>query len=98
MNKYFQLGHVSSDDSPIIRPDGERSISQNLTLLNTLVHDVINLLYYEHWTDKQKYFYVASLLAHKLWLNFEFESENEKIVYWVQNRCILVTEYMGTCT
>ena len=48
MNKYFQLGHVSSDDSPVIRPDGERSISQNLTLLNTLVHDVINLLYYEH--------------------------------------------------
>lgn len=48
MNKYFQLDHVSSDDSPIIRPDGERSISQNLTLLNTLVHDVINLLYYEH--------------------------------------------------
>ena len=22
-----------------------------------LVHDLINLLYYEHWTDKQKYFY-----------------------------------------
>ena len=26
--------------------------------LNILVHDMINLLYYEYWTDKQKYFYV----------------------------------------
>ena len=25
--------------------------------LNILVHDMINLLYYEHWTDKWKYFY-----------------------------------------
>ena len=23
-----------------------------------LVHDMINLLYYEYWTDKQKYLYV----------------------------------------
>ena len=35
-----------------------RSISQNLAHLNILVHDEINLLYYEYWTDKQKYFYV----------------------------------------
>ena len=34
------------------------SISRNVAYLNTLVHDVINLLHYEHWTDKQKYFYV----------------------------------------
>ena len=27
--------------------------------LNILVHDMINLLYYEYWTDKQKYFYVC---------------------------------------
>ena len=26
--------------------------------LNKLVHDGINLLYHEHWTDKRKYFYV----------------------------------------
>ena len=26
--------------------------------LNILVHDMINLLYYEYWTDKQKYLYV----------------------------------------
>ena len=30
--------------------------------LNILVHDVINLLYYEHWTDKYKYFYVFPIL------------------------------------
>ena len=27
-------------------------------VLNILVHDMINLLYYEYWTDKQKYLYV----------------------------------------
>ena len=26
--------------------------------LNILVHDLINVLYYEYWTDKQKYFYI----------------------------------------
>ena len=29
--------------------------------LNLLVHDMINLLYYEYWTDKQKYLYVGLL-------------------------------------
>ena len=28
--------------------------------LNILVHDMINLLYYEYWTDKQKYLYEQS--------------------------------------
>ena len=33
--------------------------------LNMLVHDMINLLYYEYWTDKQKYLYVhLSKLVH----------------------------------
>ena len=32
-----------------------RSISRNGASLNILVHDVMNLLYYEHWTDKHKY-------------------------------------------
>ena len=27
-------------------------------VINLLVHDMINLLYYECWTDKQKYLYV----------------------------------------
>ena len=35
-----------------------RSISRNVAHLNVLVQDMINLLYYEYWTDKQKYFYV----------------------------------------
>ena len=35
-----------------------RSISRNVAALEILVHDVINLLYYEHWTDKQNYFYL----------------------------------------
>ena len=38
-------------------PNGGRSISLNITFLNILVHALINLLYYEHWTDKPKYFY-----------------------------------------
>ena len=33
--------------------DDGRSISQNVAHLNIVVHDVINLLYYEYWTDKQ---------------------------------------------
>ena len=47
-------------------PDDGRSISWNLAYLNILVHDVINLLYYEYWTDKQKYFYVYPLLRSDL--------------------------------
>ena len=35
-----------------------RSISQNVASLHILVHDVINFLYYEHWTEERKYFYV----------------------------------------
>ena len=37
-------------------PNNGRSISQNLASLNILVHDLINLLYYEHWTYKWKIF------------------------------------------
>ena len=32
----------------LMRPDDGRSISRNVASLNILVHDVINLLYYEH--------------------------------------------------
>lgn len=34
------------------------SISWNVALLIILVHDVISLLYYQHWTGKRKHFYV----------------------------------------
>ena len=37
-------------------PDDGRSISRNVAELNLLVYDVINFLFYENWTDKQKYF------------------------------------------
>ena len=40
------------------QPDDGRSISQSVASLNMLAHDMINLLYYEHWTDKWEYFYV----------------------------------------
>ena len=33
-----------------------------------LVHDMINLLYYEYWTDKQKYLYVE--------LNLIYDDDN----------------------
>ena len=38
-------------------------VSWNIASLNIFVHDVINLLYYEHWADKPKYFqvYIFSL-------------------------------------
>ena len=35
-------------------PDDGRCISQNIASLNILAHDVINVKYYEHWTEKQK--------------------------------------------
>ena len=43
--------------------DDGRSISRNAVSLNILVHDMINLLHYEQWTDKQKYFYVFDRLV-----------------------------------
>ena len=33
-------------------------ISRKVPSLNILVHDVIDVLYYEHWTEKQKWFYI----------------------------------------
>ena len=42
-------------------PDYGRSISRKVTSLSILVHDVINLLYYGHWTDKRKYFSVYKI-------------------------------------
>ena len=39
-------------------PDDGRSISRKVASLNIFVHDVINLLYYEHWIDKCNNFYV----------------------------------------
>ena len=38
-------------------PNDGRSISRNVAHLKILLHDAINLLYYECWTDKQKYIY-----------------------------------------
>ena len=52
------MGYISRNTSPIIGSDDGRSISQNVAHLNIIVHDMINLLYYEYWTDKQKYLYV----------------------------------------
>ena len=37
--------------------DHGRNISRNVAYLSIHVHDVMNVLYYEYWTDKQKYFY-----------------------------------------
>ena len=39
------------------RADDGRGIFRNVAHLNILVPDVINLLYYEYWADRQKYFY-----------------------------------------
>ena len=35
-----------------------------------VVYDVLNLVYYEHWTDKRKYFYTyLMLLEGSVWLS-----------------------------
>ena len=51
--------------------------------LNILAHDVINLLHYEYWTDKQKYFYVIQGV---LW----------KIYFWWTSRKTSVKECILT--
>ena len=42
-----------------------RSISRNVASLNILIHDLINLFYYEHWTDKRNYFYVYQWTSYR---------------------------------
>ena len=71
--KFAQLLHFSLKIQfwlfkPIFFPKGYfwfKTEKMNITnklcifkLTQLLVHDVINLLYYEHWKDKRKYFYV----------------------------------------
>ena len=61
-------------------PDDGRIISQNVASLNLLVPEVINLLYYEHWTGKRKYFYVKdTLFETEIWRQ---TVENEQIYIW----------------
>ena len=50
--------------------------------LNILAHDVIKLLHYEYWTDKQKYFYVTQGVVWKIyfWWNSRKTSVKECIV------------------
>ena len=47
--------------------------------LNILLHDAINLLYYEFWTGKQKYSYVYFTHVYK---NLGIRSEMH-IIFWV---------------
>ena len=49
------------------RVDDGRSISRNVSSFNILVHDVINLLYYEYWTDSENSFAYKML---SLWIYF----------------------------
>ena len=55
-----------------------RSISQNVASVNILGHDLISLLYYEHWTEKWKYFYVYQ---NALWWNHSSEDTETMIKY-----------------
>ena len=51
-------------------PDDRRSIPQNVDSLNMIAHNVINLLYYEHWTHKRKIFYVYKRYIIRMSQNF----------------------------
>ena len=53
-------------------------------MVNLLVHDVINLLYYKYCTDKQIYFYVSHLLFKikgllKVFLSYLYDFNSQKI-------------------
>ena len=53
-------------------PNDGRSISRNVAHLNILAHDVINVLHYQYWTDKQKYFYIVIMFEWNVFCeNFE---------------------------
>ena len=61
-------------------PDDGRSISRNVAALNILVQDLINLLYYEHWTDKRNNFYVRDFKLKKVIFGVSTDSNNMAIV------------------
>ena len=59
--------------------------------LNILVHDMINLLYYEYWTDKQKYLYVLYFLFYKIKIrSSNFSYVDYKLEYNFANYCRMV--------
>ena len=79
-------------------PNDGRSISRKAAHLPILVHDVINLLYYEYWTDKQKYLYVQRyqvcnnwskkvlfIIRTKLWCKKRIH-KNDRLVLKTQQR------------
>ena len=67
-------------------PDDGRSISRNVAHLNILVHDMINLLYYEYWTDKQKYLYVYLLF----YVIIFFDVNEFQMAAWADFFCEMV--------
>ena len=81
-------------------PDDGRSISPNITSLNILVHKVLNLLYYEHWTDKWNIFRHTSMgslevNSGEMWgkcsIPRVMPSFRER--YILQKQCIIFTPY-----
>ena len=52
----FQLSDIEMEIDYIFVNNRYRGLK---SCFNILGHDVINLLYYEHWTGKQKYFYIC---------------------------------------
>ena len=69
-------------------PDYGRSISRNVASLKILVHHVIKLLYYEHWANNRKYFYV-----YKHDLSPPFSSLCLLVVLWASyNICNIIRD------
>lgn len=42
----------------MIRPNKGRGFCHNIASLNLVVHGMIDLLFYEQWTDKLEYFFI----------------------------------------
>ena len=51
----------------------EEYLSKQSLVLNTLIHDMTNLLYYEHWTNKNIFMYKSSA-SQFLWTNTWIQS------------------------
>ena len=75
-------------------PDDQKSISRNVASLNILVNDVRNLLYYEHWIDKRKYFYVYAILQKKICMYNVFSYTFFNLVN-MKGLCFVLNVIMG---
>ena len=66
----FKWGYISRDTFPIMKCLAKHSLIKHTCSWR------VNLLFYEHWTDKWNYFYIASSASGKYFLPFPCHCDN----------------------